>query len=237
MAITLAAVASWMFRGARAQDEIKIHLSFDTSNYAPTEYRTHARILPVAGSDIIFTADMYRRGRGQIIIPLNPTNYIFEWTWRGVPRKELGKNLFRVSLDTMPDVGAASINLKVRDRFSESVLAEESISVPIISPAVLLYEVDDGKVSGIASAVFPGKPGQTLTILAQPYFFNAPSDQLEYEWRHQGERIGGTPEDPRFLAIKIPAGASGYQEQFSVTVKHRQNILEFANQSFVVEVR
>ncbi|MBI1974785.1 MAG: hypothetical protein HYS57_00305 [Parcubacteria group bacterium] len=223
---------------ARATGELVVYLSFETSSFAPLEYRSHARTLPTSGSQILFTADLFRTGAGNTLTRLGPENYLFEWTWRGFPYQTLGKNLFAVTLATVPDTSSADITLRVRDRFTKKVLAEKELSVPIIPPLLLLHEVRDGIVSKIAQSRFRAQAGETLRLLAQPYFFNVPADseRLEYEWRHGVNSTEGMVSNPRILDIKIPDGGGGYNEQFSVAVRHKENVLESASQSFTVEV-
>jgi len=222
------------------QPAYQLYLSFEASNYAPAEYRSHARTLPVTGSSLVFSADLFRRGAAGTLLPQNPANYIFEWTWRRHPVRQTGKNVFQASLPDIPDNPSAVIGVKVIDRFSDITVASKELSIPIASPEVMVYEVrPNGSVGSLSLESFAAQPGETLTFLAQPYFFTLPSDAdaLEYVWRHGGAPIEGVTTDPRFLNVKIPGNQSNYRESFSVNLANKFNVLEAASRSFGIEVK
>lgn len=221
------------------QTQYQLYLSFEASNYAPTEYRSHARTLPVTGSNLIFSADLFRRGTGGSLLPQNPANYIFEWTWRKNPVRQTGKNVFAASLPEIPDVLSAEIKVKVIDRFTGLEVASKELSVPLVSPEVMVYDIrPNGGIGSLSLESFTAQPGEILTLLAQPYFFTltSDSDSLEYVWRHGSVAIEGATTDPRFINIKVPTNQTNYQEPFSISITNKFNVMEAASKSFTVKV-
>lgn len=114
------------------------------------------------------------------------------------------------------------------------LLAASNINIPIISPEIIFYESN-------AFNAFPKtvsiKPGETIDIKAEPYFFNISNSDLKYEWKIDGK--SAKPEEKNNI-LKITAPAAKLTQPFSAFIRLKISRLispaQKAEESIVLKV-
>jgi len=149
-----------------------------------------------------------------------------------------GRNKSAIS-DTVPPRTAKPQEIRLRlEDLNGHLIAISTLSLPLYTPKVLLFESNDKYISRVSQTEFSVKAGANTNIIAQPFFFNTYGiDSLIFNWAHNGVPISDTGTDPRILNIKVPSDIPiGERESFSVNVSNPLNTFETARQSFTINI-
>jgi len=218
-----------------AQTPLVVYFSFEAQNYAPPEYLAGARTLPVPGSTILISANPFSKRTGGVLTVLDPKQYLFRWFF-GATKIAEGRGLNEVSYN-VPDGTSPNqsllFRLELASLSSDEVLASPSLTIPLATPKVVLYRMENGKPVLSGQSEFLGARGSSITLLAKPYFFNAGSTSLEFQWFAAGELITGPTSQPHIFNVKLPAAL--VSQNFSLRARNSQNPSEQAALDFVVK--
>jgi hypothetical protein len=140
----------------------------------------------------------------------------------------IGKNTLSMA-DTL---FSKPVTIKVEIvRGEEELLADSSITLTPASPFVAIYENNPLYGLSLHDAVLNdySMEGQEVTLTAFPMFFSAnrATDQsITYKW---GSREGGNS-----TTYRAPGGTAGLSKS-SVTITHKDNFMQSAFQSFLIQ--
>lgn len=227
------------FLGGRASAEqgLVVYLSFEAKTFAPPEYLARSRTLPLPGTDLLLSGNVFSLRSGGVLVPLDPKNYVFRWFLGGVKIEDtIGRDEIRYTVPSLSPGSVLRFRLDLVSPVTEERVAGGSIDIPIAQPKILLYEVTDGRPSSISQESFTGTPGAALTVVAKPYFFNAKGlEELGFRWFADGRLVTGEARQPELLTIRLPAAP--VTSRFSLRVENLQNPQEQETVEFIVKTR
>lgn len=185
-------------------------LTWSAETYVPKWYKGKA--LPLQDSVTRVTAVP------RIIIDgsaINPDNLIYIWSLDDEDRVLVGpgESVFRLRFSNFPRA-THRISLVVEDRLKrirkEKILLIEAERNPRLS----IYEVRPlGGVEPRRSASLFPVSGETLDLLAEPFFFGVASKRaLTFTWRVAGSEVTGSAENPFLLTLNLLGQPRGFIE-------------------------
>jgi len=96
----------------------------------------------------------------------------------------------------------------------------QSITIPIVSPEVVIDTASPTNAINIP----------TITFRGLPYFFNVQDIQkLNFQWSVNNETIAGNKDNPDFLKLQIPTVAKNKPLSLSLSIFNQLNSLEFGS--------
>lgn len=177
-----------------------VSLLWEAQSYTPPFYKGRALASPQSMIKIVAQPEM-RLASGA---KLSPDELVYTWK-RGnqVLQEQSGYGASVVTVQAPKPFGEADISVEVSSLY-ETYTAEETLTLPVVDPQVVLYEKDPLAGTNFRNAVRGNaeSSGSELTLFAAPYFFSL--DGLEQEWYVNGARRGTGPE---FTLTDASAGA------------------------------
>src|SRR3989338_1823153 len=140
-------------------------------------------------------------------------------------------------LDTW-DAGNASydIGLKVSSS-GGSISVQKNIRIRPQNPQVLFYEIN--KLTGmknLAHSSFFLRSGETLSVLAEPYFFGLASlNRAAVSWNANGNVIDTTCENPKILEVTAPENSIS-STNFGSSIEDAKTIYQRAAAELTITV-
>jgi len=201
--------------------------------YTPLFYRGYSFASPGAVVEIYAVPHLFSGGAR-----IAPKNLIYEWFVDGnkfSAKSGEGKNKF--ILDTW-DAGNASydIGLKVSSS-GGSISVQKNIRIRPQNPQVLFYEIN--KLTGrknLAHSSFFLRSGETLSVLAEPYFFGLASlNRAAVSWNANGNVIDTTSENPKILEVTAPENSIS-STNFGSSIEDAKTIYQRAAAELTITV-
>jgi len=158
-----------------------IDLYWSTNTYAPLNYQ--GRKLPTKGSWVSVFADLKISGE-------NPINLKYSWFLDGI-FQENKSGYGKDSLDFMARRAnglSHNVLLKIFND-SRSFVIERSISIPIVSPGVVLHQLYRGSYfSNHTNEKYYIPNNETISFIVLPYFFDVKKiTDLNFKWTVPGQ--------------------------------------------------
>ncbi len=167
--------------------------------------------LPTSGSTVEINAVPHLFLNGS---RLNHRNLFYEWSVDGEPVNEQsgkGRNRLIIKLASLGNV-EHRVDLAVRSE-NGTASAQKSTRVKSASPEIVFYQRSalTGK-KPIALFDFPARAGQSLSVIAEPYFFDlAILPNITGTWIANGRMVPREiGQDNRILQLAIPEDTSTY---------------------------
>lgn len=224
LALALCIFAFLRFRVVRAQTgSFAQSLLWEAQTGVPDEYPGKA--LPSPGARI--------RVFAQIAADINPDDLIVRWSVDGTPvgAREPLVLVFPVT-KSAGDAHTVRADIQHRrTRISEDMM----IRIPVVERTLHLYRISaDGGVTAPVPDRMPVSGGQTLTFLAQAYFF--PVGVLRWRWTVDGRPVTGEARTPHILTLSTPAGplttittavrATAQHSRYNDLAEHKDIVVE-----------
>ncbi len=188
--------------------------------------------LPSSGSTVEINAMPHLFSNGT---RLNHRNLFYQWTVDGNPvNDQSGRGQSRLVIKLAP-IGNAEhkVSLAVESQ-DGSVAAQKSTRIRSTNPEIVFYQ--KSALTGrkpIALFDFTARPGQSLSIAAEPYFFDlAALPKIIGTWVANGEAVPRERgQDGRLLQLAIPEDAPTYaallfrfEDKLNVFQRARNNL-------------
>ncbi len=208
----------------------EIDLLWEAETYTPWFYKGKALFSREAVVKVVADAILPGPG-GQI---LSNSNVLYKWKINGKIRNDLsgyGKNVVFIKGTIL----AESINVEVEvSDVSGSISALKRRTIPVSSPAVIIYEDDPLEGVLFNKAVFSSLDllGKEVALNAYPFFFGEIADKdkdLEYLWIIDGKTVAGNLTSK--IILRNENVGSG-QSAVAVNVSHKKSIFQKAGSSF-----
>ncbi len=171
-----------------------IDLLWSTNAYTPPLYQGKA--LPIRESTIEIAAITYSTDRPD-------SELFFSWYLNNqLMREESGRGKNTFSFECFRP--SCQVRLRLQDD-NKLPLADKEISIPLVSPEVVLekrhFSLDGPRLSGAFALI----SGQESSFFIQPYFFNINQpEELAYEWRLGDKKAQNTSgENPQELVLRV----------------------------------
>jgi hypothetical protein len=172
-----------------------------------------------------------------IHVPRDTSHLSYKWFLNGKNVVGgIGASSFTFSIPYGIITDGYSVECWVLDAVTNTIIQTAQITVPVArGPQVLVHQVKGGKFVPLTQLSFSGVPQETLSLIAEPYFFAVTSiDNLTFRWyRHDIQIDPSTYQDNRW-EITLPAQQTS--ETFSSVVYNTSFDLELLQQSFTVSV-
>jgi len=130
-----------------------------------------------------------------------------------------------------------SVRLEIKTP-GNTVSISKSATIPIVRPQTSIY-LADAKTNlpyGVAlknlSSISPN-----FNFVAQNYFFNAPSKDLEWQWFINNEEVTGKGEKPWLASLNLSNISRPFSAQIQVSAKNPANDLETAQSIINLEIK
>lgn len=229
-------VAATTEKGGTYQDETSIDIgsidfivSGDT--YVPPFYRGAA--WPTIGSNMTVRAIPHLYIKGKRV----PTeNIVYSWKLNNEPMYSQsggGKNKLSFFVDNLRGQ-PHKISLLVSDR-ANTVQFEDSIDPPVYSPQLLFYEYRPllGPAP-LAGGSFSVNPGDTTSVIAEPYFFGLTSLKRSlFTWTLNGKPVEGSAKNPLLLDLTAPSDGN-VQGRLRLLMKDPKSFFQRAESQFLI---
>jgi len=212
-----------------------VYISFESKNYAPLGYLQRARLLPVAGSDVVLSADIFSQTSDGALTRIEGRQYFFRWYFNGIKIEEgLGEKELRYRVPKYSPANPLPFRVEIFGSLAGNApLAAAELNIPIAEPKVMVYPVRNGRASAISQKFFFGAPGSSIDVFARPFFFNTMRlDTLILKWSANDQLIGTGSAETLSISIKLPD--QPVSQKFSVSAENSDNPVERAAVDFTV---
>jgi len=211
-------------------------LTWGASSQAPPSYK--GKSLPTQNSIINVSALPFVYWPGTRTLTDN-NNLIFNWTVDdkfSSDKSGAGKsNLFL----TIRDFAGASKSVRLEIKAPNNAVSMiKSATIPIVKPQTLIYfaESKTNLPYGVALKNLTTKP-INLNFVAQNFFFNAPTEDLTWQWFIDNKEVIGKGEKPWLASLNLTNISRLFSTQIQVIAKNPKNDLEMAQSIINLEVK
>ncbi len=213
-----------------------LDLTWEASSQTPALYRGKA--LPTQNSTVIISALplIYRPGTK---ILFNNNDLIFNWKLDNqliAEKSGTGKLEFTLPIDNYAG-NYNSILLEVKTA-NNTVFVSKNLTIPVVKPQSLIYLADPKSNLPYGNTLknLIIKPAN-LSFFVQNYFFNAQSDNLEWQWFVNNEKLADKGEKPWLASLNLADSDQLYSVQIQVSTKNPAYNLESTQSTFDLEVQ
>lgn len=222
-----------------AADTIMATISWDPQSYAPFDYLSHARLLPIQGTTVKLYANVFsikKASSGQTTYtPLDPKQYAYEWYANGIKIQQ-GNGLSGISFQLKQFVKTNSlmVTMRINDPNTNSLVGQSQVSIPVLDkPDATIHQIQNNKILPLATNFIQGTAEQKITVFAKAYGINVPSiNNINFLWYHKNEQIPLSKSDPQILELTLPKNPA--RDQFSFIAQNWQRKLEYIEVFFFV---
>lgn len=201
-------------------------ITFQTKSFAPLEYR--GALLPSKNTQVNITA-----------FPLINNFYgpfTYKWFIDG-KLYQTNADAQTISFLTQAGIGNSN-NIKVEiSNQSKSIKIIKEIKIPVVDPQIIFYQ-NNSLFNVVSEKTISAK--ERGGVIAKTYFFNQPSENLQFRWQFLQQRSEGTGEEAGTLQFVGPP-----QEQISylrttelnLEVINQKNISQQTNISLPIQFK
>lgn len=205
----------------------EVDLLWEGNTYVPPFYK--GKIFPTAASDIVVEAVPSIVVDGE---PVSKNSLIFEWTVDGKKQTNAsgyGKSVLRTPPVKFRSSTPVSVTVSTPDG---AFGARSSVSIPIRSPRVIIYEEKPllGTWFTRATQILTPLTGDEMAFKAVPFFVLDPLS-VSYTWTLNRESFQTSVAEPS-IAVFRKTGAGEGQYPVSVTIQKPGSIFERASSGF-----
>jgi hypothetical protein len=232
LSIFLLSIFYLLFSSQFASAADFILVDWQISNYIPEEYSLNAKTSAISGSQVRLVVNLLEDLGKNNYHFADLKNHTIRWFNNGVNVGEFkGATQFVFPVGRFFDQSSFSLLVQVIGPGFETQ-AQKQIVIPVLkSSQATVHLVKNSKVSPYHQDVFAGLPGEDLTLLVKPYFFNVKSIfDLSFQWSHKGQKLENQGKDKFVLSVKLPKNPT--KDPFSVFVQNSGSELEFVRQNF-----
>ncbi len=211
-------------------------LTWSAASQAPASYK--GKLLPTQNTTINVSAlpSIYWPGAKTLI---NNNNLIFNWRVDDKflsDKSGIGKSNFLLKISDFAGADK-SIRLEIKT-LDGAVSITKSTIIPIVRPQTLIYFADPktNLPHGAALKNLITKPAN-LNFIAQNYFFNAPSENLKWQWFINNEEVGSGSEKPWLASLNLSNIGQSFSARIQVLVKNPANDLETAQSTINLKIK
>jgi hypothetical protein len=224
---------------ARAATNYFPYLDVSANTYAPFTYTQYAKTLPIPGSIIGFTLNLFQTTETTIKKQvqtqyqlLDPSAYKYSWyiNERLIQEKQ-GENTFKYTVPRGISLNAVSLTIEVRNK-NNLLLARKKTLVPIKDePEIQVHALINDKLPLTSTEVVTGTRGQTIKLVALPYFFNVQNlNQLSFLWYDGRKKLPAESYQQNLLEITLPQYSA--QNTFTSVIYNTGFDLELGQKDF-----
>lgn len=176
-------------------------ITWHALTYAPVEF--DGKTLPTQGSQIIVS--LYTKGLSGGVI---------RWFLNGQEQDQFSnEKIFTTKVATYISGGNEYEIKAIYQNDISNIKYAAAVNIPLEKPEIyFMNKTSEGNIA--VNNYITAPMGSQLTLVAKPYFFNAPPNELLWKWALGDKEITGQPKDPSIITILTPT----YKTDTSISV-------------------